>query len=210
MTAQRRAKTKSSGETPSLRRLLFEDLRGAGIQSGYQRELKELYHFYLDEEMRTKLAGMGRFRRAFALLGWLFKSLMAKLSPGRRLLLLVALVLAIMGNTGFTFASRGIQIDFRPWGFLLVLFVLMLELKDKLLAKDEIQIARQVQIALLPEENPSIPGWSVWSYSRPANDVGGDLVDYVELGGFRHGIALGDVAGKGLDAALVTGKLQAT
>jgi hypothetical protein len=210
MTAQRRAKTKSSGETPSLRRLLFEDLRGAGIQSGYQRELKELYHFYLDEEMRTKLAGMGRFRRAFALLGWLFKSLMAKLSPGRRLLLLVALVLAIMGNTGFTFASRGIQIDFRPWGFLLVLFVLMLELKDKLLAKDEIQIARQVQIALLPEENPSIPGWSVWSYSRPANDVGGDLVDYVELGGFRHGIALGDVAGKGLGAALLTAKLQAT
>ena len=132
MTAQRRAKTKSSGETPSLRRLLFEDMRSAGIQSGYQRELKELYHFYLDEEMRTKLADMGRFRRAFALLGWLFKSLMAKLSPGRRLLLLVALVLAIMGNTGFAFASRAIQIDFRPWGFLLVLFVLMLELKDKL------------------------------------------------------------------------------
>ena len=39
---------------------------------------------------------------------------------------------------------------------------------------------------------------------------GGDLVDYVELDGFRHGIVLGDVAGKGLGAALLTAKLQAT
>jgi serine phosphatase RsbU (regulator of sigma subunit) len=123
---------------------------------------------------------------------------------------LVAIIFAFLGNTGFTFAARAIEIDFRPWGSLLVLLVLMLELKDKLLAKDEIQIARQVQIALLPDENPAIPGWSVWSYSRPANDVGGDLVDYLELGGFRHGVALGDVAGKGLGAALLTAKLQAT
>ena len=86
----------------------------------------------------------------------------------------------------------------------------MLELKDKLLAKDEIQIARQVQIALQPREHPDIPGWAVWSYSRPANDVGGDLVDYVALDGFRHGIVLGDVAGKGLGAALLSSKLQAT
>lgn len=210
MTAQRRSKTKSSGQNPSLRRLLFEDIRATGIHGEYQREIKELYHFYLDEETRTRLAGMGRFRRAFVLLGWLFKSLLAKLSPGRRLLLLVAIIFAFLGNTGFTFAARAIEIDFRPWGSLLVLLVLMLELKDKLLAKDEIQIARQVQIALLPDENPAIPGWSVWSYSRPANDVGGDLVDYLELGGFRHGVALGDVAGKGLGAALLTAKLQAT
>jgi len=210
MTAQRRSTKKSSGQSPSLRSLLFEDIRATGIHGEYQREIKELYHFYLDEETRARLAGMGRFRRAFALLGWLFKSLLAKLSPGRRLLLLVAIIFAFLGNTGFTFAARAIQIDFRPWGSLLVLLVLMLELKDKLLAKDEIQIARQVQIALLPDENPAIPGWSVWSYSRPANDVGGDLVDYLELGGFRHGVALGDVAGKGLGAALLTAKLQAT
>ena len=78
------------------------------------------------------------------------------------------------------------------------------------MAKDEIQIARQVQIALLPRGNPTIPGWSAWCYSRPANDVGGDLVDYLELDGFRHGVMLGDVAGKGLGAALLSAKLQAT
>jgi len=55
----------------------------------------------------------------------------------------------------------------------------MLELKDKLLAHDELKIGRTVQKALLPEENPTLAGWSVWLFTRPANDVGGDLVDYI-------------------------------
>ena len=91
-----------------------------------------------------------------------------------------------------------------------VLLVLMLELKDKLLARDEIEIARQVQLALLPSRHPQPDGWSLWSFMRPANDVGADLVDYIELPEGRLGVVLGDVAGKGLGAALLTAKLQAT
>jgi serine phosphatase RsbU (regulator of sigma subunit) len=188
---------------------VLDDLRSAPRQSNYLQELKDLYKFYLDEETRTRLEGMGRLPRAFWLLGWLLKSLLLKLSPGRRLALLLALVLSILGWTRIDIGTA-FQFDFRPWGFAILLIVLMLELKDKLLAKDEIQVARKVQLALLPRENPQIPGWSVWGASRPANDVGGDLVDYVELDGFRHGVALGDVAGKGLGAALLTAKLQAT
>jgi sigma-B regulation protein RsbU (phosphoserine phosphatase) len=67
-----------------------------------------------------------------------------------------------------------------------------------------------VQIALQPRRHPDVPGWRVWSHSRPANDVGGDLVDYIALDGFRHAVVLGDVAGKGLGAALLSAKLQAT
>jgi phosphoserine phosphatase RsbU/P len=85
-----------------------------------------------------------------------------------------------------------------------------MELKDKLLARDEIEVARQVQLALLPREHPRLPGWSIWSYMRPANDVGADLVDYIDLASRGLGIALGDVSGKGLGAALLTAKLQAT
>ena len=73
----------------------------------------------------------------------------------------------------------------------------MLELKDKLLARDEIEVARQVQLSLLPNSQPSIDGWDVWSATTPANDVGGDLIDYLDGAGGRTGIALGDVAGKG-------------
>jgi sigma-B regulation protein RsbU (phosphoserine phosphatase) len=201
-------KGSSPSDAPGLGRVFLDDLRTARLRGNIQ-ELKALYLFYLDEETRAKLEGMGRLRRAFSLLGWLLKSLLLKLSPGRRLALLIALVFGILGWTRFDIGAA-FRFDFRPWGFVILLVVLMLELKDKLLAKDEIQVARKVQLALLPHENPEIPGWSVWGASRPANDVGGDLVDYVELDGFRHGVALGDVAGKGLGAALLSAKLQAT
>lgn len=202
----------SQTSDPSFSQVVMEDLRGARW-GGYARELQDLYYFYLDDERRAELAGMGRIRRAFTVLFWILKSLLMKLSPARRVLLLLALVLAAIGWKAFSI-GRTVQLDFdfdfRLWGFILLLIVLMLELRDKLLARDEIAIARQVQLALLPSEHPDVPGWSVWSVSRPANDVGGDLVDYIELDGFRHGILLADVAGKGLGAALLTAKLQAT
>lgn len=186
------------------------DLRETKISRDYFRELKDLYYFYLDDESRTRLAGMGRPWATISLLFWILKSLLLKLSGPRRILLLLSLFLVIMGAPMIEVMGRSVTTDLRPWGYLVLLVVLMLELKDKLLARDEIQIARQVQLALLPREHPVLPGWSVWSYSRPANDVGGDLVDYIAVDGFRHGVLLGDVAGKGLGAALLTAKLQAT
>jgi len=191
--------------------VFWSDVRRTRIQRDYLRELNEIYHFYLDDERRERLAGMGRIRRTISLLGWLLSSLLMKLSPARRLLLLAALVFTLLlGHVSMRLGDRLFQADLRPWGFLLLLFVLALELKDKLLARDEIQIARDVQLALLPSESATIPGWTVWNCSRPANSVGGDLVDYLELDGFRHGVVLGDVAVKGLGAALLTAKLQAT
>ncbi len=194
----------------SLPRVFFEDLRRTRFNRDYWRELRELYVFYLDEESRARLLSMGRVRRAFLQLGWLLRSLLMKLSPARRIMILLSLILTIFGSTSFQLLGWGVSADLRPGGWVLLLLTLMLELKDKLLARDEIQIARDVQIALLPQSNPIVPGWSFWCYTRPANDVGGDLVDYLTLDGFRHGVALGDVAGKGLGAALLSAKLQAT
>lgn len=199
-------KPKPPPEDPSIGKIFVDDVKRTSFSRDYGQELKQLYYFYLDAERRDKLAGMGRIRRSISMIAWLLKSLFLKLSPTRRLMLVAAFLFSI---AGVTHLDR-VTIDFRPAGFLLLLIVLMLELKDKLVAKDEIAVARQVQLALLPTRHPEIPGWQVWSYSRPANDVGGDLVDYVELDGFRHGVVLGDVAGKGLGAALLTAKLQAT
>lgn len=194
----------------SLGRTVMEDLRRTQLKQDFLKELRELYHFYVGDDDRSRLAEMGRVRRAFTLLWWALKSLLLKLSAQRRIMLLVALVLAILGPLRVAFGGDVVSTDLRPWGFVLLLVVLMLELKDKLLARDEIQIARQVQLALLPRSHPHLPGWGVWSHSRPANDVGGDLVDYIQLDGFRHGVLLADVAGKGLGAALLSAKLQAT
>jgi len=210
MSYQSQRQKRQQAETHGLGHVVWRDLRAAR-PGAYLGELRELYNFYLDEESRTRLAGMGRIRRAVALLGWVAKSLLLKLSPARRIMLLVAVVLTILvGHTAFRVGGWGVDANLAPWGFLLLVLVLMLELKDKLLVRDEIEVARQVQLMLLPRDTPTIPGWSAWSYSRPANDVGGDLVDYIELDGFRHGVVLGDVAGKGLGAALLSSKLQAT
>jgi len=154
---------------------------------------------------------MGRVRRTFKLLGWLLKSLLAQLSPWRRLALFASLVMCFLGQVHLDLPDGDrLETDLRFWGFLILLLVLMLELMEKVVARDEIEIARQVQLALLPRTHPQPDGWSLWSFMQPANDVGADLVDYIELPGSRLGVVLGDVAGKGLGAALLTAKLQAT
>ncbi len=202
--------SKGKREPSSLRRVFVDDLFKTRLDKDYLRELRDLYHFYLSDEDRRQLAQMGRLRRAFMLLGWTLKNMLTRLSPPRRLAILVALVMAILGETSVQVGGNLVTVDLRFWAVWILLLVLMLELKDKLVARDEIEIARQVQLALLPHVDPTIAGWKVWSHSRPAREVGGDLVDYLELDGFRHGVLLGDVAGKGLGAAMLSAKLQAT
>lgn len=66
--------------------------------------------------------------------------------------------------------------------------------------------AREIQLALLPRSRPAIPGYSVWECYRPAEDVGGDLYDYISAGppeSPRWLVTLGDVAGHGMAAAIV-------
>ena len=71
--------------------------------------------------------------------------------------------------------------------------------------------AGQIQLALLPRDRPGIPGYAFWECYRPAEEVGGDLYDYIRSGRPRLGdgeasrwaIVLGDVAGKGMPAALM-------
>src|SRR5262245_50958900 len=195
---------------PKLRDLLFKDLRPSELPANFRQDLKQLYSFYLDEERRAQLAAMGRIRRSFKVVAWTLKSLLAKLSPGRRLALFASIVMLFMDRIELPVGEVIVAPNLRFWAYVIVFLVLMLELKDKLLARDEIEIARQVQLALLPARHPQPEGWSLWSFMRPANDVGADLVDYIELPGERLGIVLGDVAGKGLGAALLTAKLQAT
>ncbi|MBN2431531.1 MAG: serine/threonine-protein phosphatase [Acidobacteria bacterium] len=188
----------------------IRDLFGSDLQRTFHRDVKALYGFYIDEERRRELAQMNSVKRFFMLLGWMFKSLYGKLSPVRQLMLVISLALILWGN--HTFAAGGIRISLNltQIGALLLLLILMLELKDKLLARDELEVGRAVQLSLLPEHNPDLPGWEIWLYTEPANDVGGDLVDYLETGPDRLSLILGDVSGKGLGAALLMAKLQAT
>lgn len=66
----------------------------------------------------------------------------------------------------------------------------------------ELEIARNVQMGLLPKVNPMIEGYEIAGICIPALEVGGDYYDFVNLAGKKVGIAIGDVSGKGVPAAI--------
>ena len=74
----------------------------------------------------------------------------------------------------------------------------------------EIEIAREVQERLFPQDGPQIPGFDYAGCCRPASGVGGDYYDFLALPDGRLGIAIGDVSGKGIPAALLMASLRAS
>ena len=74
----------------------------------------------------------------------------------------------------------------------------------------ELEIAREVQERLFPQSYPAVPGLDYAGRCRPAQGVGGDYYDFLELADGRFGIAVGDVSGKGVPAALLMASLQAS
>lgn len=74
----------------------------------------------------------------------------------------------------------------------------------------ELEIAREVQEHLFPQRLPQTPGLEYCGQCRPAREVGGDYYDFLELPDGRLGIAIGDVSGKGVGAALMMASLEAS
>ncbi len=74
----------------------------------------------------------------------------------------------------------------------------------------EVEIAREVQERLFPQDLPTVKGLDYWGACRPALGVGGDYYDFFELENDKFGIAIGDVSGKGIGASLMMASLQAT
>ncbi len=209
---QHGTRTKPPAPRASLPRQVLDDIRHGNLRREVGRDLTELYGFFLDDEQQQRAATMARPKRWFMVPWWALKSLLRRLAAPRRVLLVLALIFAVLGETRIESPNGSFSVggDLQPLAILLLLVILMLELKDKLVARDEIEVARQVQLALLPRHQPVLEGWDIWLYTRPANDVGGDLVDFLELPGRRLALALGDVSGKGMGAALLMAKLQAT
>jgi sigma-B regulation protein RsbU (phosphoserine phosphatase) len=74
----------------------------------------------------------------------------------------------------------------------------------------ELEIAREVQQRLFPQTLPSIPALEYAGHCRPASGVGGDYYDFLALSNGRLGLAIGDISGKGIPAALLMASLQAS
>ncbi len=88
------------------------------------------------------------------------------------------------------------------------------ELHEQLIEKKRLQaqleIARQVQLALLPEDDPMLHGFDISAYIFPAEEVSGDYYDWVKIFDDQIGIVVADAVGKGIPAALLIAFLRAS
>ncbi|HZC66574.1 MAG TPA: SpoIIE family protein phosphatase [Candidatus Dormibacteraeota bacterium] len=76
--------------------------------------------------------------------------------------------------------------------------------------RSDLERAKDVQQAFFPQENLSIPGLVCEALYKPVQTIGGDYYDFIPLQTDRWGIAVGDVCGKGIGAALLMASLQAS
>ncbi|MGH9593101.1 MAG: PP2C family protein-serine/threonine phosphatase, partial [Bryobacteraceae bacterium] len=111
-----------------------------------------------------------------------FWALLMKLSPPRRVILLLAIAMMILSAAGFTFNSQGAPNDVRLPEMeglaAIVLFLLLaLELADRVTMKRDLQIAREIQGWLVPSEPPAVHALEIAFATSPANTVSGDYYD---------------------------------
>ncbi len=166
-----------------------------------KKESTEITDYYLSADQQERLTGMPRWKRLAYKAAWVFAAIFEKLHPERRVVAIIGMLLIFFNNQSNNNALLG--------GLMLIV-VIMLELKDKLMAHDELEAGRKIQESLMPERMPAVNGWSLWLYTRSANEVCGDLIDFQRFPGGQFSVTIADVAGKGLHAALITAKLQAT
>jgi phosphoserine phosphatase RsbU/P len=220
---------RSSSKLSSFFDSYTRDLKADDLQRLITRDTREAYRFFTRGVDPDAVKGLPWYRRAWVHTRTLFVAFTMKLSPARRIVFAAALALALIGLVNLL---RGIGVNdvpVLPFGFsvgipgpvfargtwsLLFAFVLtnllvLLEVADRLSLKNDLEIARDIQQAMLPSGVYSAPGVEAVGMSRPANTVGGDFYDILPLDDGRLVITLGDVAGKGSPAALLMALLLA-
>lgn len=159
----------------------------------------------------SKIKRLGRSAAA------LFQALLMKLTPARRVLLLIAIALLLI-QPQFQFNNRT-KIDFSLGGVgALILFCLLaLELADRVTMKRDLEIAREIQQWLVPDHPPVVPGLDIAFATRPQNTVAGDYYDAFLRPVAPAGssappllVVIADVAGKSVPAALLMATFQAS
>jgi hypothetical protein len=189
------------------------------LWSQFEKDARSSYRLYsagLDEVR----AEPSRFRRVWRMAKALFWAILEKLTPARRVLLVVALVLLFFPGGGATYTDGGKHIeveglDLHFWGGLLMFVVLLLELADRVVMKRDLEIAKDIQAWLLPGAPLQIPGYQIAYVTRAANTVAGDYYDVILRPGRTSNedrilFVVADVAGKSIPAAMLMATFQAS
>ncbi len=197
------------------------------LWSQFMSEARASYSLYsreIDWEALRKETRGRRFRKTTNALFW---AMLMKFSPARRVFLLIALFFAIVALTRSQIVISASKHNYEaalPNNFLPVLlsvaallFLLVLELADRVTMKRDLEIAREIQRWLVPATPPEVPGVEIAFISRPANTVGGDYYDAFlrpspssKSDSKRLLLVVADVAGKSVPAALLMATFQAS
>jgi sigma-B regulation protein RsbU (phosphoserine phosphatase) len=202
----------------SLHELFTRDVTHADLSRLLQHEVRETFSFLTREVDTSDLAALPWWRRYPRALVRFFLAVAYRLNPWRRVLFAASMIALGVAWLGFALglAAQGPftlapLVQGHTWLLLsatLFALLLVLELRDKLSLKGDLEIARQIQFGLLPFEPWDRDGVRIATAMRPANTVGGDYFDVIDLGEGRLAVAVGDVAGKGMPAALLMALLQ--
>jgi phosphoserine phosphatase RsbU/P len=190
------------------------------LWSQFRTDAHSSYRLYSKEVDSTRDPSVPHGKHFFSVARQFFWAIVEKLSPARRVLLLVALVLIIVPGGEWTWSTRegtvkAFALDFHFYGGLLMFALLILEVGDRVVMKRDLQIAKEIQTWLLPASPPQVPGLEIAFTTRPANTVAGDYYDVFARPGMASGsdtflIAIADVAGKSIPAAMLMATFQAS
>jgi phosphoserine phosphatase RsbU/P len=201
------------------------DLTSEELGKLFTRETPEAYRFFARGINTAELEGLPWYKKAVLYAKGFFLAFTMRLSPARRLMYGVALGLSVIGLLqlfqGFGLMRVPIPIALffvhirvpaplfangTLWllgGFLLMNLLVLLEVADRLSLKRDLEVAKEIQSAMLPDGTWSGPGVEAFGLTKPANTVGGDFYDILPQPDGTVIVALGDVAGKASPAALL-------
>ncbi|HEY1498518.1 MAG TPA: PP2C family protein-serine/threonine phosphatase [Acidobacteriaceae bacterium] len=221
MAARGKYRTKGPTFGESIRRFWLRVTEGMQVNElwgQFRADARTSYRLYSQEVDTERDAGVAGHHHFFSIAKQVFWAFLEKLSPAKRVLLLIALVLVFLPGTEWHWnwgsSNMGVSTpDLRFWGGLLMFALLMMEVGDRVVMKRDLQIAKEIQAWLLPAEAPAVPGLEIAFATRPANTVAGDYYDvFARPGSERRSflLAVADVAGKSVPAAMLMATFQAS
>src|SRR5437868_6504960 len=201
-------------------RRVTEGLEVSQLWSQFESEARASYRLYSKDVAAKTPEGLTDRGRRLHVVKEFFWAVFEKLSPARRILFLLALTLLVIPRAGMKYVGENgkefaFELDLHFWAALLLLLLLILEIGDRVVMKRDLQIAREIQTWLLPGTPPQIPGLTIAYATRPANTVAGDYYDVFPRPGKtaeenRVVLAVADVAGKSIPAAMLMATFQAS
>ncbi|MDO8550655.1 MAG: SpoIIE family protein phosphatase, partial [Ignavibacteria bacterium] len=181
------------------------DLTMRDIEKLVKQDVPELYDFYVRKMQKPEKA-KNKFYETLLFIRNLFIEFLEQLTPIRRIIFSISILIFIQSYIVNNWQWAAVA-------FILLCLLIAFELADKLTAKDELAVAREIQRSLMPNEAPQNNFYEISCFTENAKEVGGDYYDFIKYAPISRDLVgneapekffviVGDVSGKGMAAAL--------